>query len=165
MDTSKPPSRLLDYLGSTRNIVGSVAGLVALGATVPTGVSGEWWPVVVGGVYGIGALLTPGPKNPQEQGPGSLPRPQRAPRSPRPARPARSLRSSRSSGASGSKGGSSGSSKGGSSASAEGTSALLHDNSPGGYGSWLTNQQILPAGREGDLEPPDRHENPSGRRA
>ncbi|MDO5696614.1 MAG: hypothetical protein Q4G51_01445 [Dermatophilus congolensis] len=61
MATSKPWLRRVgDYLGSNRNIVGSVAGMAALGATVPTGVAGPLWPVVVGGVYGIAALLVPG---------------------------------------------------------------------------------------------------------
>lgn len=60
MDTSKPFLRRVgDYLGSNRNIVGSVAGIAALGATVPTDVAGPLWPVVVGGVYGLGVLLTP----------------------------------------------------------------------------------------------------------
>lgn len=60
MDTSRPWfHRVGDYLGSNRNIVGSVAGLAALGATLPTHVAGPLWPVVVGGVYGIAALLTP----------------------------------------------------------------------------------------------------------
>ena len=52
-------SRFARYLGSTRNIVGSVAALGALGATVPTGVAGPVWPLVVAGTYGIGALLSP----------------------------------------------------------------------------------------------------------
>ncbi len=52
-------SRFAGYLGSTRNIVGSVAALGALGATVPTGVAGPLWPLVVAGTYGIGALLSP----------------------------------------------------------------------------------------------------------
>lgn len=60
MATSRPWwQRAGAYLGSNRNIVGSVAGLAALGATVPTGVAGPLWPVVVGGVYGIAALVTP----------------------------------------------------------------------------------------------------------
>lgn len=63
MDTSRPWWRKVgDYLGSNRNIVGSVAGLAAVGATVPTHVAGPLWPVVVGGVYGIAALLTPADK-------------------------------------------------------------------------------------------------------
>lgn len=63
MGTSEPWLRRVgDYLGSNRNIVGSVAGLAALGATLPTHVAGPLWPVVVGGVYGIAALLTPADK-------------------------------------------------------------------------------------------------------
>lgn len=52
-------SRVGGYLGSSRNIAGCVAGMAALAATVPTGVAGPLWPVVVGGVYGVAALLSP----------------------------------------------------------------------------------------------------------
>ena len=144
MATSKRPSRLLEYLGSSRNIAGSLAGIAALGATVPTGVSGQWWPVVVGGMYGIAALLVPERSRPPHSTGSEATVPAEMPEETAP-----------------------GTAPGTTSAvtvPAEGTSALLQDNSPGGYGSWLTNRQILPAGREGDLDPPDRHENPSGRR-
>ncbi|WP_068399022.1 hypothetical protein [Kribbia dieselivorans] len=47
------------YLGSNKNIVGAAAALAGLAVTVPTGIAGPLWPVVVGGLYGIGALLTP----------------------------------------------------------------------------------------------------------
>jgi hypothetical protein len=50
--------RLLRYLYSNKNLVGCVAGLAGLGLHV-TGVVGELWPVVVGGLYGAGALATP----------------------------------------------------------------------------------------------------------
>lgn len=54
--------RLGDYLGSNRNLVGAGLGLAGLAATVPTGWAGPWWPVVVGGLYGIGTLVTPAEK-------------------------------------------------------------------------------------------------------
>jgi hypothetical protein len=50
--------RLLRYLYSTKNLVGSAAGLAGLGLYF-TGLVGELWPVVVGGLYGVGALATP----------------------------------------------------------------------------------------------------------
>ncbi|ETK37256.1 hypothetical protein MPTA5024_04800 [Microbispora sp. ATCC PTA-5024] len=49
---------MLAYLGSTRNIVGSVLALVGLGLHF-IGLAGSLWPVVVAGLYGVGALLTP----------------------------------------------------------------------------------------------------------
>ncbi|MFI6795872.1 hypothetical protein [Streptosporangium canum] len=50
--------RVLGYLGSTRNIVG--CGLALLGALGHfLGLAGALWPVVVAGLYGVGALLTP----------------------------------------------------------------------------------------------------------
>jgi hypothetical protein len=50
------------YLSSRANIVGSLAGLAALGThlgliAAGTGGLGYLWPVAVGGVYGVGALL------------------------------------------------------------------------------------------------------------
>ena len=50
--------RLLRYLYSNKNLVGSAAGLAGLGLFF-TGVVGELWPLVVAGMYGIGALATP----------------------------------------------------------------------------------------------------------
>jgi len=50
--------RLLRYLYSNKNLVGCAAGLAGLGLYF-TGVVGEFWPVVVGGLYGVGALATP----------------------------------------------------------------------------------------------------------
>jgi hypothetical protein len=49
--------RLLCHLYSTKNLVGSAAGLAGLGLYF-TGLVGELWPVV-GGLYGVGALATP----------------------------------------------------------------------------------------------------------
>ncbi|GII58838.1 hypothetical protein Pth03_72270 [Planotetraspora thailandica] len=50
--------RVLRYLGSTKNIVGSA---LAIGGVVLHlfGVAGSLWPVVVAGLYGMGALLAP----------------------------------------------------------------------------------------------------------
>jgi hypothetical protein len=50
--------RLLRYLYSNKNLVGSAGGLVGL-ALYFTGLVGDLWPVVVGGLYGVGALATP----------------------------------------------------------------------------------------------------------
>ncbi|HZA84117.1 MAG TPA: hypothetical protein VFC13_22025, partial [Actinomycetes bacterium] len=50
--------RLLRYLYSNKNLVGSAGGLAGL-ALYFTGVVGELWPLVVGGLYGVGALATP----------------------------------------------------------------------------------------------------------
>jgi hypothetical protein len=46
------------YLESRKNIAGSVCGLAGLGLTF-TGVAGPYWPVVVVGLYGAGALIAP----------------------------------------------------------------------------------------------------------
>jgi len=51
--------RLLLYLYSTKNIVGSVLALVGL-ILFFTGVIGALWPVIVIGLYLIGILVTPG---------------------------------------------------------------------------------------------------------
>lgn len=50
--------RVLRYLGSTRNIAGSVLALLGLLAHF-LGFAGAYWPVVVVALYGIGALLAP----------------------------------------------------------------------------------------------------------
>jgi hypothetical protein len=50
--------RLLRYLYSNKNLVGSAGGLVGLGLYF-TGVVGGVWPLVVAGLYGVGALATP----------------------------------------------------------------------------------------------------------
>ncbi|GII42295.1 hypothetical protein [Planotetraspora phitsanulokensis] len=50
--------RVLAYLGSTKNIVGS--GLAIGGLVLHfVGLAGSLWPIVVGGLYGVGALLAP----------------------------------------------------------------------------------------------------------
>ncbi|MBB4919407.1 hypothetical protein [Streptosporangium saharense] len=50
--------RVLRYLGSTRNIAGCVLALAGLGAHL-LGLAGAFWPLVVAGLYGVGALLAP----------------------------------------------------------------------------------------------------------
>jgi hypothetical protein len=50
--------RVLRYLGSTKNIIGCVLALAGFGAHF-LGLAGAFWPVVVIGLYGVGALLTP----------------------------------------------------------------------------------------------------------
>ncbi len=50
--------RLLRYLCSNKNLAGSAAGLAGLGLYF-FGLVGDLWPVVVGGLYGVGALATP----------------------------------------------------------------------------------------------------------
>ncbi|MFF0220870.1 hypothetical protein [Streptomyces sp. NPDC004629] len=51
-------SRFLGYLESRKNIAGGVGGLAGLALTF-TGVAGPYWPVVVAGLYGAGALIAP----------------------------------------------------------------------------------------------------------
>ncbi|MEW2048271.1 hypothetical protein [Streptomyces sp. NPDC005476] len=51
-------SRFVGYLESRKNIAGSAGGLVGLVLTF-TGVAGPYWPVVVAGLYGAGALVAP----------------------------------------------------------------------------------------------------------
>jgi hypothetical protein len=51
--------RALAYLGSTRNIVGSVLAIVGLGLTF-AGLLGPFWPAVVPAMYLIGVLVVPG---------------------------------------------------------------------------------------------------------
>ncbi|MFE2478296.1 hypothetical protein [Streptomyces sp. NPDC059389] len=63
-------TRLLGYLESGKNLAGSACGVVGLGLTV-TGVAGTYWPVVVAGLYGAGALIAPPerPAPPEPRGP------------------------------------------------------------------------------------------------
>ncbi|MEU8779006.1 hypothetical protein [Streptomyces sp. NPDC048606] len=53
-----PVGRVLAYLESTKNLAGGACGLVGLGLTW-AGVAGAYWPVVVAGLYGAGALIAP----------------------------------------------------------------------------------------------------------
>ncbi|MFF5805197.1 hypothetical protein [Streptomyces sp. NPDC012746] len=57
MATSRA-NRLLGYLESKKNLAGCACGVAGLGLTV-TGVAGTYWPVVVAGLYGAGALIAP----------------------------------------------------------------------------------------------------------
>jgi hypothetical protein len=49
---------MMRYLGSTKNLAGSALGLVGVLLYI-FGVVGSYWPVVVIGLYGAGALLAP----------------------------------------------------------------------------------------------------------
>lgn len=51
-------SKAFAYLESRKNIAGSACGLVGVVLTF-TGVAGPYWPVVVAGLYGAGALIAP----------------------------------------------------------------------------------------------------------
>ncbi|MFI9764917.1 hypothetical protein ACIHFB_44130 [Streptomyces sp. NPDC051963] len=51
-------SRFTGYLESRKNITGSLCGLLGLALTF-AGVAGPYWPVVVAGLYGAGALIAP----------------------------------------------------------------------------------------------------------
>ncbi|MEU6605334.1 hypothetical protein ABZ922_09740 [Streptomyces shenzhenensis] len=51
-------SRFVGYLESRKNIAGGLCGLAGLALTF-TGVAGPYWPVVVAGLYGAGALIAP----------------------------------------------------------------------------------------------------------
>ncbi|MFD9001674.1 hypothetical protein ACFV0T_11995 [Streptomyces sp. NPDC059582] len=51
-------SKFLGYLESRKNIAGAACGLVGVVLTF-TGVAGPYWPVVVAGLYGAGALIAP----------------------------------------------------------------------------------------------------------
>ncbi|WP_030867259.1 hypothetical protein [Streptomyces sp. NRRL F-2747] len=70
MATSRSVARALRYLESGKNLAGSACGVVGLGLTV-TGVAGTYWPVVVAGLYGAGALIAPPerPAPPEPRGP------------------------------------------------------------------------------------------------
>ncbi|MFE4666147.1 hypothetical protein ACFRI7_15055 [Streptomyces sp. NPDC056716] len=58
MATNRLVGRITGYLESRKNITGSVCGLLGLVLTF-TGVAGPYWPVVVLGLYGAGALIAP----------------------------------------------------------------------------------------------------------
>lgn len=63
-------SRAMAYLESRKNLAGSAGGLAGLVLTF-TGAAGPYWPVVVAGLYGAGALLAP----PERPAPPSFPSP------------------------------------------------------------------------------------------
>ncbi|WP_372348866.1 hypothetical protein [Streptomyces sp. KL116D] len=70
MATSEHPSKLLTFLESRKNLTGSACGVVGLALTF-TGVAGAYWPVVVAGLYGAGALIAP----PERPAPPDFPDP------------------------------------------------------------------------------------------
>ncbi|GLY88738.1 hypothetical protein [Actinoallomurus iriomotensis] len=51
-------SRWWRYLGSAKNLAGCLGGLAGLGLYF-AGTAGPYWPVVVAGLYGAGALIAP----------------------------------------------------------------------------------------------------------
>ncbi|MEU9187890.1 hypothetical protein AB0D14_25785 [Streptomyces sp. NPDC048484] len=51
-------NKLLGYLESRKNLTGSACGITGLALTF-AGVAGAYWPFVVAGLYGAGALLAP----------------------------------------------------------------------------------------------------------
>ncbi|WP_020576863.1 hypothetical protein [Actinopolymorpha alba] len=51
-------SGIIRYLTSTKNLIGSIGGIVGLGVTF-TGIAGPYWPIVVVGLYAAGALAAP----------------------------------------------------------------------------------------------------------
>lgn len=63
-------SRFMRYVESRKNLLGSAGGIVGLGLTF-TGVAGAYWPVVVAGLYGAGALIAP----PERPAPPDFPDP------------------------------------------------------------------------------------------
>ncbi|MFE4513704.1 hypothetical protein ACFRMQ_05785 [Kitasatospora sp. NPDC056783] len=67
-------ARTLRYLESARNLVGCAGGAVGLGLHF-AGLGGAWWPGVVAGLYGVGALLAPAPAARREPTPGPGPGP------------------------------------------------------------------------------------------
>ncbi|MBE1599780.1 hypothetical protein SAMN06272781_2912 [Streptomyces sp. 1222.2] len=51
-------SRFMAYVESRKNLTGSALGVAGLGLTF-AGIAGPYWPVVVVGLYGAGALIAP----------------------------------------------------------------------------------------------------------
>lgn len=56
--TTQKSSGVLAYLESRKNLTGSALGVAGLGLTF-AGIAGPYWPVVVAGLYGAGALIAP----------------------------------------------------------------------------------------------------------
>ncbi|MEU1222974.1 hypothetical protein [Streptomyces microflavus] len=73
MATSRPATgaagRALAYLESAKNLTGSACAVGGLALTL-TGFAGTYWPVVVAGLYGAGALLAPPARPPAPEFPG-----------------------------------------------------------------------------------------------
>ncbi|MDH6220255.1 hypothetical protein [Streptomyces pseudovenezuelae] len=63
-------SRFVGFLESRKNITGSACGLAGLALTF-VGAAGPYWPVVVVGLYGAGALIAP----PERPAPPAFPDP------------------------------------------------------------------------------------------
>ncbi|MFF8433267.1 hypothetical protein [Streptomyces bacillaris] len=57
-DQANRADRALAYLESAKNLTGSACALGGLALTF-TGLAGAYWPVVVAGLYGAGALIAP----------------------------------------------------------------------------------------------------------
>lgn len=55
---TKGTSRFMGYLESRKNLAGSAGGIAGLALTF-TGLAGAYWPAVVLGLYGAGALIAP----------------------------------------------------------------------------------------------------------
>ncbi|MFJ8628068.1 hypothetical protein ACIRD3_35255 [Kitasatospora sp. NPDC093550] len=75
--------RALRYLESGKNLVGCAGGAIGLGLHF-AGLGGAWWPGVVAGLYGAGALLTPGRTAEPDPSPAPPPPPAPEPPEPRP---------------------------------------------------------------------------------
>ncbi|WP_424212078.1 hypothetical protein ACN20G_08220 [Streptomyces sp. BI20] len=59
MATSRAAGRAVTaWLESRKNLAGCACGVAGVGLTL-AGVAGAYWPVVVGGLYAVGALLAP----------------------------------------------------------------------------------------------------------
>ncbi|MEV7525797.1 hypothetical protein [Streptomyces sp. NPDC091371] len=58
MATSSGAGGLLGFLESKKNLAGCACGVAGVGLAL-TGAAGAWWPVVVAGLYGAGALIAP----------------------------------------------------------------------------------------------------------
>ncbi len=69
-DRGRGGGRVWAYVESRKNLTGSACGLAGLVLTF-TGAAGAYWPVVVAGLYGAGALLAP----PQRPAPPAFPDP------------------------------------------------------------------------------------------